>query len=157
MSHARYRIPDEPRPSGLLRFAVDPTWPLLATMLAGGAAGFAWFALNAFALGSPRRMRECAFVIGGFCAGAAALLAVVAAEHGGLLDGSTVPYALISVPVLKLSFAYVLFLSQATSAELLQHFGQPLKNGLPALLIGAIASHSLLSDLQNPWLAVMLR
>lgn len=157
LSQARYQIPDEPRPGGLVRYAVDPMWPLLATMLAGGAAGFAWFALNAHALGSPRRAREWAFVIGGLCAGAVALLAVAMAEQRGLLDASAVPYALLSVPALKLSLAYALYLSQSTSAELLEHFGQPLKNGLPALIIGVVIAHGMLSGLQNPLLAVVLR
>ena len=31
--NARYRLPDEPLPSGLSRYAVDPMWPLLALML----------------------------------------------------------------------------------------------------------------------------
>ena len=38
-ARAYYRLPDEPLPSGLSRYATDPLWPLLTLMLAGGGFG----------------------------------------------------------------------------------------------------------------------
>src|SRR5690606_15917739 len=46
-----YRIEDEPGSSALERAIVDPRWPLLASMFAGGWLAFPWFVVNAFALG----------------------------------------------------------------------------------------------------------
>ena len=42
----RYQIPDEPRPGPLRQLVVAPTWPLLATMLAGCWLAWPWFCFN---------------------------------------------------------------------------------------------------------------
>ena len=148
MAVARYRIPDEPRPTGLVRYAVDPLWPLLAVMLAGNGAGLAWFALNSHALGSPTRVREWVCILASPILTVAALFAVAFAAEHDLLTGTAPKYALLVLPAIKLVFAYVLYMLQAPSAELLTHYGMPTKNGFPGLILCVLFGQMILPSLQ---------
>ena len=53
-----YAIADEPEASRLAHLTVRPSMPLLALMLGGAWIAWPWFALNAYAMGSPTRRRE---------------------------------------------------------------------------------------------------
>ena len=153
---ARYRIPDEPLPSGLARHAVSPIWPLLAVMFAGFAAGMAWFAFNLHALGSPSRLRQWALIVAGLLGAPLYALAVFAAADGGHLGDTAMRYALLGVPVLKIALAYALLLHQLPLAELLEYYERPLKNGMPALLMLGILAHALIDPETLPWYAMVL-
>ena len=58
MASDGYHIPDEPRPGGLVRWAVNPVWPFIAVMLGGAWLSWGWFLFNGAAIGSPSRARE---------------------------------------------------------------------------------------------------
>lgn len=153
MAVTRYRIPDEPRPSGLIRYAVDPMWPLLAIMLSGNALGLAWFAFNSRALGSVSAAREGAYIAGSlFGCVALAFLIRMAAEQGFLPDKASLEYALLAFAALKLSLGYALYISQSRSAELIVHFGGVLRNGVVGLLVCFLIARSALDGLKLPWL-----
>ena len=150
MHAARYRIPDEPRPTGLIRYAVDPMWPLLALMLSGNALGLAWFAFNSRALGSATAMREWAYIAASVIGCVLLALAIGWAMQNGVLDDSAIQYAALAFPALKLSLGYALYVSQSRSTELILHFGGVLRNGAVGLLVCFVIARSVLDTLQVP-------
>ncbi|MBP6750567.1 MAG: hypothetical protein KA144_13085 [Xanthomonadaceae bacterium] len=147
-AHLRYRLPDEPRPSGLAHAAVDPMWPLLTLMLAGNGLGLLWFAINARALGSPTAIKEWMLVVVSLVGSAALSLGLIWGEQQALLTPDAMPYARLSIELLQLGIGYALFLSQSRCAELVQHYGGVLRNGLPAFLIVAIVARRALDELK---------
>ena len=89
MSDTRgYRILDEPTPGALAAYVVNPTFPMLALMLAGTWLAAPWFAFNALALGSPTARREIGLAIA-MLAGAFLLLIInlIGLGLGPLLTG----------------------------------------------------------------------
>lgn len=150
MHAARYRIPDEPRPTGLIRYAVDPMWPLLALMLSGNALGLAWFAFNSRALGSATAARESAYILASVIGCVLLTLAIGWARQNGVLDDSAIQYAALAFPALKLSLGYALYVSQSRSTELILHFGGVLRNGAVGLLVCFVIARSVLDTLQVP-------
>ncbi len=152
MHAARYRIPDEPRPSGLIRYAVDPMWPLLALMLSGNALGLAWFAFNARALGSPNIVRESAYIAASLVGCVLLALAIGWAARNGFLENAAIQYAALAFPALKLSLGYALYVSQSRSTELILHFGGVLRNGVVGLLVCFVFARSVLDTLELPGL-----
>ncbi len=150
MHAARYRIPDEPRPTGLIRYAVDPMWPLLALMLSGNALGLAWFAFNSRALGSATAAREWAYIAASVIGCVLLALAIGWAMQNGVLDDSAIQYAALAFPALKLSLGYALYVSQSRSTELILHFGGVLRNGAVGLLVCFVIARSVLDTMQVP-------
>lgn len=133
-----YRIQDEPRPSRLAQFATHPLWPLLGMMIGGVWLGWTWFVFNAFAVGSPTRWRELAWIIGGLMISAAIILVISYLDHlGHLKDEATVKYALLVLTVWRLGVGYVVFTLQARTIEIYEYYGGVLRNGLIVFLLGA--------------------
>lgn len=152
MHAARYRIPDEPRPTGLIRYAVDPMWPLLALMVSGNALGLAWFAFNSRALGSANAAREWTYIAASLIGCVLLTLAIDSADRNGLLQDSAIQYAVLAFPALKLSLGYALYVSQSRSTELILHFGGVLRNGAVGLLACFLLARSVLDTLALPFL-----
>ncbi|MEH6421417.1 hypothetical protein [Pseudomonas sp. CGJS7] len=150
MAAGVYRLPDEPLPSGLSRYAVDPLWPLLTLMLAGSGFGLLWFAFNSAALGSPTRWREWGCVALSVI-GAPVLAGVIFAARGnGLLDAEHVPYAMLSILLLKLGVAYALYLLQQRCFEIWEYYGGQARNGLPLMILLAVVGRGALDMSQWP-------
>lgn len=132
-----YRIADEPRPGPLGQLAVNPIWPLLAVMLGGTWIAWPWFALNAFAVGSPKKLREILWVVGGFV-GTVILLVTISATlvgTGAGDDGPWLRYALVAVVVWKLWVSYRLYLLQARTFQIHEYFGGVARNGMLPVLV----------------------
>ena len=132
---ASYRIIDEPAPSALGRFAVNPFWIVIAGMvgplLVIGTIQepqllvLLWFGINSFALSSPTRRAEIAWVAGG--------AAIIAAFHylpGYLLMSGAVelhtlraamPYLWILRSAVDLTVLYRLFLYQVGPYQLYRY------------------------------------
>lgn len=158
MTGATYRLPDEPAPGRLERYATNPMWPLLAVMLGGNALGLAWFVFNGAALGSPTRAREWLAVGASLLGSVALATAIGAATHAGALQAHHVPYALLSVTLLHLAMAYALYLMQARCHELWEHYGGVSRNGAPVLILMAVFGRNLLqADQWHPVLRVALQ
>jgi len=155
---ARYRLPDEPLPSGLARFAVDPMWPLLALMLAGSGIGLAWFAFNSAALGSPTRTREWLYAVAALVGSALLLLLLGIAASQAWLDPRQLRYAALSLLAFKITLAYLIYMLQLRPHELWTYHGGESANGLPALaVLGLLARPMLANDSLPPLLAAVLR
>jgi hypothetical protein len=152
MSTLRYRIPDEPRPTGMAHLAVDPMWPLLALMLAGNVIGLLWFAVNSRALGSPTAMKEALYIAASLIGCVALSLTLAWCRQQGLLSDEQFEYAKLSLPALKIGIGYVLYTYQSRCAELVQHYGGIMRNGVvPAILaivvLGPVLADAPLSDI----------
>jgi hypothetical protein len=136
---------------------VDPRWPLLGMMLAGPWLAWPWFAFNGFAVGSPTRIRE-ALVAGLGLLGSVALVFGIAAGIGtGVLAGTTLRLALLGLTLWKLGIGYVLYLIQARTFWVFEHYGGAVRNGLLVVLAGAFAEPSVGRLLGNPLLFLILR
>ena len=158
MSATAYRLPDEPLPSGLTRYAVDPMWPLLALMLGGNAFGLIWFVVNGLALGSPTRTREWVLVAISLLGSAGLVFGLDSLAIAGWLQGSELRYAALSIITLKLATAYAIYMMQSRCFEIWEHYGGMARNGLPLLLVIAVIGRGFLATQKWPaWLGAMLR
>jgi hypothetical protein len=138
MSAQRYQLPDEPRPGPLTQLAVDPMWPMFAFILVGAWLGYAWFALNALALGSPTRNREFGLIALGLAGSALYYFGLAGAFESGWLEPPAVKYAMLGVVAIKIACAYGLHISQTRVCELFTYFGGETKNGAVVLIIGFV-------------------
>lgn len=158
MTASAYRLPDEPLPSGLNRYAVDPMWPLLTLMLGGNAFGLTWFVVNGLALGSPTRAREWTLVALSLLGSAGLVFGLGGMAAAGWLQGSELRYAALSIVTLKLAIAYAIYMMQARCFEIWEHYGGVGRNGLPLLLLIAVVGRGFLATQAWPaWLGAMLR
>jgi len=138
MSTQRYQLPDEPRPGALTQAAVDPMWPMFAFILVGAWMGYLWFALNAFALGSPTKQRELGLIGVALAGSALAFFGLAGAYESGWLDQGSLKYALLGVIAIKLACAYGLHVMQSRVFELFTYFGGQAKNGAVVLVLGFV-------------------
>jgi hypothetical protein len=136
-----YRIADEPVPGRWAAWVVNPVFPLMAGMLGGFLPGLAWFLVNGAGMGSATRRQEWAVAAGALAllvAGSVALLFVVPDDTPRAL----VKLHLLGLQLTKLTALYVIQSLQARSFALHQYFDGPVKNGIPGLVILAIARGS---------------
>jgi len=130
----RYRIVDEPAPSGVAHLAVRPLWPLLGLMLGGAWLAWPWFVLNAIALGARSKTRLLAWIGGTIAVCLAVAGPAVVLAQGGRLPQIVVPWVGFVLVICKLTVGYVATEQQTQPAELHAHFGGRLRNGLPIVL-----------------------
>ncbi len=131
-----YRLPDEPRPSGLVRFSVDPMWPLLAVMLAGPWLSWTWFVFNAWALGSASRVRESVYAVGGFLGGLVLYVLILVLLAGFSLPDGWVPYLVTLLTIWKIGVSYAILRLQRQGFELFAWYGGKPLNGAWLLFAG---------------------
>lgn len=132
---ARYRILDEPTPSTLARFAVDPLWPLLAMAMTGTLIGGSWFVFNAFAIGSATRKREAIVLALTFVGMAVTFMSLDALESTQGVDFTgAVPYIVIGLHVLRIIPAYFVHAWQSRSYVLFEYLGGTPRRGLWLLI-----------------------
>ena len=126
MTGTSYRIIDEPAPSPLGRFISNPFWIVIAGMVAPSLVSgivpqpqllvLLWFGFNSFALSSPTRRAELAWIAGGLLiAGAFVFLPVRLVTSGTvpLADmRAALPYLWILRSAVDLTVLYRLFLYQ---------------------------------------------
>lgn len=138
MSEGVYRIIDEPRPSPLAHLTVNPIWPLLGLMLCGGWLAWPWFIINAFALGSPAKVKELSLVVLGIAGTLALTFALFAALDAGMLDMQGVRYAALVFPVWKIGIGYFIYLSQASSFGIYEYYGGLVRPGIVIVVLGYV-------------------
>ncbi len=149
-----YRIVDEPVQTRVSRLAVRPLWPWLALALGGAWAGVPWFAVNAFALGSPTRKKELTLAlllpVASVCLFGAVILLAMQLPKGA------VPYLLIPVHFLKLLVGYLLLTWQSRAFQLHEHFGGEIRNGLYLMLASTFLRTSVLAALESVTVSLAL-
>jgi hypothetical protein len=146
MARDGYALPDDPRPGRTLP-VVHPMFPLLAMMLGGAGVAWVWFAFNAFAMGSPKRKRDLAAVIGAFVGTLVALVGVIVVADALALPDGSLPYLVLVVTVWKLGVSYALFNAQAAPFALYQWYGGQVRNGVLGLVGLAFLARSFEDEL----------
>jgi hypothetical protein len=142
-----YQIADEPAPSHLARYAVNPLYPMLAAMLAGAWLAWPWFAFNSFAIGSPTRRAELAWLVAGLIVPPVIGVALIMARGAELLPASAGPYGGLVVVVSKLMVVYAVFLLQSRTIEIYEYYGGKLVNGIWPLVVGFYFGDRLIAGL----------
>jgi hypothetical protein len=142
-----YRILDEPTPGSLGGYVVNPTFPMLALMLAGTWLAAPWFAFNALALGSPTARREIGLAVAMLAGAFLLVFGLLVANEQGLISAHGMAYWALIPIVRKLGFGYWLFMLQSRTFHLYEHFDGRVRNGLFLLLLGAFVMRSHVLDL----------
>jgi hypothetical protein len=132
---AGYQIADEPAPTSLARFAVNPIFPMLASMIGGVWIAWPWFAFNSIAVGSPTLRSELAWLGAGLAVMFAAATGIVLAAQAEILPVAAFRYAFVCVALVKLVFVYVVYVQQARTIEIYQYYGGVLRNGILVLVL----------------------
>ena len=155
-AEAGYRILDEPTPGRWTHLAVDPLWPLLASMFGGTWLSWSWFVVNGHVIGSPTRWRETALAVLGF-AGAAALALLLGWTIGqGWLAPRQGWWGGLAVTLWKMGVSYWLFVLQRRTFDLYAYFGGRSRNGVLVLAAGLFLRGEVLGLLPNAlWMVVL--
>ena len=132
-----YQILDEPQPNKLSNLAVQPLWPLLAVMFGGAWISWPWFALNAFAVGSPTRVRELLWAVGGFVGTFVLVLGLIGLDLSDRVSDHGMRYLYVLLLVWKLTVSYWLYILQARTFALYEHFGGVVRTGLFVVILAA--------------------
>lgn len=151
MSSPPYQIIDEPAPGRMARFIVDPTWPLLACMMAGGLPGLLWLVFNAFALGSPTRLRESFLCFLGVVGALLIYVSIDMASDAGLISREVVSYIVLLAIICKLGFAYMACFLQQRAMEIHNYYGGGKQNGLIPLLVAVFLLRPTVAALTKDW------
>lgn len=159
MNGSSYRIADEPRPGALAHIVVNPFWPFLAVMFGGAWLSWPWFLLNSYAVGSPTRRKELALVGGGFTATFALLLLIFSLAGTEVVSQRMLPYALLSLLIVKLGVTYWLHALQSSSFEIYEYYGGIVRQGFLVILAAFFFTQSMAPRLlqANPFLYLWLR
>jgi hypothetical protein len=150
-----YTIPDEPHPTRLQSFVVNPLYPMFATMLAGAWLGWPWFALNAAALGSPTRRREWVVLVACASTTVGLVTLLLSLDEAGAFSELSAALAVIAIDGVKLAFALFLYTVQGRAFVLHEHFGGRVRSGLPVFLLGVLVVRSLVLSGGTAWVLVM--
>jgi len=141
-----YRISDEPTPSQLAKFAVNPLWPFLAVMLGGVWLSWSWFAFNAMAVGSPTVRREIIWIIAGLTVSVLLVMVIFYLEAIGILNSpAKVQYALLVLTAWQLGVTYALYTLQSRTIQIYEYFGGTLRNGLIVVIVAMVFRKSILA------------
>ncbi len=130
-------VPPPDRPGAFAAWAVRPIWPLFAVMFGGAWFSWPWFLWNSFAVGSPSRGKEIAWVVAGVVGSLGMVFALDWAYRSGVISGTALPYAFLALVVWRLAVSYRLFQLQERTIELFEYYGGAVKNGVFVLLAGS--------------------
>lgn len=132
-----YRIEDEPVPTALSDWVVNPIWPLFALFFAGPWLAFPWFAFNAVAVGSPKRNQDVALAVLSLLVAFVGFYVLVGLLETGVITKAAIPYILIVLTTVKLGLGYVLLIRQQRAVTLYEYFGGVTRNGFLVVVAGA--------------------
>lgn len=152
-----YQIADEPVETSLRGYAVRPSMPLLAIMLAGAWLAWPWFAFNAIAIGSPTRRKEIALCAAAF-AGTAVLGAIVIAlfDAGVLPEGVPLRLAVLGVVTFKLAITYHISAVQSRTFQVYEYYGGPVRNASRLLGASVLARGFVIGLIDHPlWVIIV--
>ena len=132
-----YTIADEPHETSLGAYVVNPSAPLLASMMCGAWMTWPWFAFNAIAMGSPTKKKEIALVIAAFFGTAVLAMIVIAlARSGWLPAGIPTRLAVLGIATFKLAMTYYISTVQERTFHVYQYYGGSVRNAAAILSAG---------------------
>jgi hypothetical protein len=126
-------------------------------MLAGPWLAWPWFAFNGFAVGSPTRLREAGLAIFGLLGSGGLVFGIAAGISAGALAGTTLKLALLGLTLWKLGTGYVLYLTQARTFGVFEHYGGVVRNGMLVVVAGMFAEPSVGRLFGNALLFLVVR
>lgn len=133
-----YRIADEPVGPLTSKLVVQPMYPLLALMVAGGWLGWPWLVFNGLAMKSPTRVVEVVLGVVGVL-GSIALFWLLALLVGNdVVPIAAAPYGWLFIRVFQLGLAYAIQLRQERTFEIYRYYGGAVQTALPALIAGIV-------------------
>jgi hypothetical protein len=151
-----YAIPDEPSPGRLQSLAVTPFATFLGLMLGGVIVGLPWMVLNAYAIGSATRRRETVYAAATLVSMFAVLGLVIWLLDTHRVPQHAAPYLGLLVHAVRFTGAYAIYLTQAQSFELYQHFGGRVSRYGAVIAFGLLVLRSFLVDqLGDGWIATI--
>ena len=156
MNTVRYALPDEPRPSRLDHWIVDPMWPFFGLMLGGLWLALPWYVFNGVALGSPTRGREWLALAIAVIGTVLLALAIMHGAGSGWLEGVRLPLSLLSITLLKLGMGFAVYTLQSRSFELWQHFGGVPRNGILVAIAGLFLEPRLFTQVDSVLLRLVM-
>lgn len=156
MGGARYLIADEPQPSALQQWVVDPMWPFFALMLGGLWLALPWSVFNGIALGSPTRRREWLALAVALLGSVLLLVLIVQAVEAHWLAGVWLQLAMLSLTALKLGMGFVVYQQQSRSFELWRHFGGVPRNALLIVIASIFFERWLFQQFDHVYLKLIL-
>ncbi len=131
MSGSAYRIIDEPAPTALSRFAVNPFVIILAAMVLSmwqaQAIALVWFIVNGLALNSATKGREFAWAAGGLVLALAELRPLPILVYASIGRDAFIaawPYIHILIIAVLLTAMYRLYLYQIGSYQLFRYLSE---------------------------------
>ncbi|MBA3455816.1 MAG: hypothetical protein H0T42_22155 [Deltaproteobacteria bacterium] len=119
-----YTIADEPHETSLGAYVVNPSAPLLASMMCGAWMTWPWFAFNAIAMGSPTKKKEltlCAIALGGTVL--LGWLALALVDAGWIPLGTPFKLAMLGISTWKLALAYYISTVQSRTFHVYEYYG----------------------------------
>lgn len=154
--NGEYILIDEPRPGALSQAVVNPVWPLLAVMFAGGGVSWIWSIVNTIGMGSPTKRREIALAVGGFAGALGISLLVMYLVGAKVLPKEAFKYGLLALTVWKLAISYWIYFVQSRTFGVYEYYSGPVRNGLMILIIAYAVTRPLLKSLNASPLGLLL-
>ena len=152
-----YDLADEPDRNRFNQWTVRPVFCLLAVMLGGAWLAWPWYAFNSIALGSPTRRKELLWVAGGLLGTCALAVSIVWAMESGRMSVEMLRYAIILISVVKLVAMYAIVSLQTRTFHVYEYYGGAIRNGVPLLILGALARSWILEAFEEiPFLIMVL-
>lgn len=138
MARSSYIIDDEPVPGpALVKYIVDPLYPLLAVMMAGVWLGWPWMLFNARALGSPHWKRQAWLLAIGLAGSTALALIIIALLDAEIITSRIhIRLALLVVTVWKLGISYKVHSLQSGTFSLYTYYHDDTTASFARRLVG---------------------
>ncbi|MGE0548252.1 MAG: hypothetical protein AB7O24_11180 [Kofleriaceae bacterium] len=152
-----YAIADEPSETGLGHWVVDPSGPLLASMVCGAWLAVPWFAVNAIALGSPTKRKEIGLCVLTLIGTVVLGWAVLALREAGIIHSITaLRFALLGVVTWKVGMMYAIHTIQSRTFHVYEYYDGPVRSSSAVISFGWMASGLVIGLFDDPlWVIVV--
>jgi hypothetical protein len=138
-------------------WVVGPSWPLLATMLAGTWLGWTWFAINAVGLRSDGMRAQLRLLVIGLVVASAMAIGLHALLGVGVLSLRAFKYCEIALVAWKLYIGYRLSTAQRLDHQLFELYGGTTRSGSGVLITGFVLRSYVLGALPDGWWILVLQ
>lgn len=138
------------------RWIVSPTWPLLATMLAGTWLGWTWFLLNGIGLNSDRKRAQYLLLFIGLVIAILMAVTLQTLLDHAVISSRVFEYLAILLVGWKLYIGYRLCDEQRLDHELFEYFGGKSFGGGSVVMAGTLLRGTLFAMLPPGWWILVL-
>ncbi|HWB76072.1 MAG TPA: hypothetical protein VG755_13980 [Nannocystaceae bacterium] len=135
---------------------MSPTWPLLATMLAGTWLGWTWFLLNGIGLNSDRKRAQYLLLFIGLVIAILMAVTLQTLLDHAVISSRVFEYLAILLVGWKLYIGYRLCDEQRLDHELFEYFGGKSFGGGSVVMAGTLLRGTLFAMLPPGWWILVL-